>query len=47
VTGGAGAGANTTVSIYLTPPTTPKTNPNTPSKKSKKSSLQLLVEKYS
>ena len=30
VTGGAGDGANTTVNIYLTPPTTQKINPNIP-----------------
>jgi hypothetical protein len=47
VTGGAGDGANTTVNIYLTPPTTPKTNPNVPQvSKDKKAAMNYLMAKY-
>lgn len=47
VTGGAGAGANTTVNIYLAPPTTSKINPNVPhTTKDKKASLKYLMDKY-
>jgi hypothetical protein len=47
VTGGAGDGANTTVNIYLTPPTTPKINPNIPNvPKEKKAFMNYAVSKY-
>jgi hypothetical protein len=47
VTGGAGDGANTTVNIYLTPPTTPKINPNVPQvSKDKKAAINYLMLKY-